>query len=81
MAGPTLPILIGSKTIARHLGVDALELIELVTVEKKSIRLEINPERKIQLHTATILVSQWDTLTDEQLKDIERIVNGSTPSQ
>jgi transcriptional regulator with XRE-family HTH domain len=69
------------KDFARHLGVDALELIELVTVEKKSIRLEINPERKIQLHTATILVSQWDTLTDEQLKEIERIVNESTPSQ
>ncbi len=66
------------RDIARHLGVDALELIELVTVEKKSIRLEIDPERKIQLRTATVLVSRWDTLTDKQLKEIERIVNEST---
>jgi transcriptional regulator with XRE-family HTH domain len=69
------------KDYARHLGIDASELIILVTRERKSIKLEIDPERKIQLHTATILVSRWDTLTDDQLKKIERIVNECTPSQ
>ncbi|MGO9567623.1 MAG: helix-turn-helix domain-containing protein [Desulfomonilaceae bacterium] len=69
------------KDYARHLGVDPLELIKLVTIEKKSIKLEINRERKTQLHTATVLLSRWDALTDEQLKKIERIVNENTPSQ
>jgi transcriptional regulator with XRE-family HTH domain len=69
------------KDFARHLKVDTEELIKLVAIEKRSLKLEINPERTIQLNTATILVSRWDTLTDEQLKEIERIVNGSTPSQ
>jgi transcriptional regulator with XRE-family HTH domain len=69
------------KDYARHLGVDPLELIKLVTIEKKSIKLEINRERKTQLQTAAVLVSRWDTLTDEQLKAIERIVSESTPSQ
>jgi transcriptional regulator with XRE-family HTH domain len=68
------------KDYARHLGVDPLELIKLVTIEKKSIKLEINRDRRTQLQTATVLLSRWDTLTDEQLKDIERIVNGSAPS-
>src|SRR5271157_2563059 len=68
------------RDFARHLKVDPEELIKLAAIEKKSIKLEIDPERKIQLHTATLLVSRWDTLTDEQLKGIERIVNGSTPS-
>jgi transcriptional regulator with XRE-family HTH domain len=68
------------RDYARHLGVDPLELIQLVTIEKKSIKLEINRERKIQLNTATVLLSRWDSLTDEQLKEIERIVDGSTPS-
>ncbi|MGO9567624.1 MAG: helix-turn-helix domain-containing protein [Desulfomonilaceae bacterium] len=69
------------RDYARHLKVDAEELIKLAAIEKKSIKLEINPERKTQLQTATILVSRWDTFTDEQLKEIERIANGSTPSQ
>jgi transcriptional regulator with XRE-family HTH domain len=69
------------KDYARHLGVDPLELIKLVTVDKKSVKLEINRERKTQLHTATVLLSRWETLTDEQLKEIERIVNENPPSQ
>jgi transcriptional regulator with XRE-family HTH domain len=68
------------KDFARHLGIDASELLILVTMERKSIKLEIDPERETQLQTATVLLSRWDTLTDEQLKDIERIVNGSPPS-
>ncbi len=62
------------KDYARHLGVDASELIKLVTVDKKFIKLGIDPERKIQLDIAAVLLSRWDTLTDEQLKEIERIV-------
>jgi transcriptional regulator with XRE-family HTH domain len=69
------------KELARHLGVDSLELIKLVTIEKKSIKLEIDPESAIQLQTATVLLSRWDTLTDEQLEKIERIVNENTSSQ
>ena len=68
------------RDIARHLKVDAEELIKLAAIEKKSIKLEIDPESAIQLQTATILLSRWETLTDKQLKEIERIANGSTPS-
>ncbi len=67
------------KDYARHLGVDPSELIRLKTIEKKFIKLEIDPESKVQLHTATAIVSRWDILTDEQLKEIERIVTGSSP--
>ncbi len=69
------------KDYARHLGVDASELIKLATVDKKFIKLGIDPERNIQLDTAAVLLRRWDTLTDEQLKEIARIANGSKPSQ
>ncbi len=64
------------KDYARHLGVDPLELIKLVIIDNKFIRLQINSDIKIQFHTATALLTRWDTLTNEQLLQIEGIVTG-----
>jgi transcriptional regulator with XRE-family HTH domain len=64
--------------IARYLGTNVEQLIRLAAADKGFVRLEINPQSETELCTATMLVNRWATLTEDQLKSIQRIVNGNT---